>query len=232
MVNSEERFKLIKAHFEKEAVVFDRSFFKVMPHYEEMTKAVVEAIPFQKNDKLQIIDLGCGTGNLTKKLAEAYPKAHIMCVDMAENMLKMAKTKLGHNRNIRFWQGDVRDYAYPNPCDVIVASMVLHHVEGNSKPRFYQKLYHSLSQGGVFFAIDIFLSPSSHLQKLYMAQWRKFMRANGLPVRKINDLIARHYREDRPVVFEEELSMLCKAGFQNVDVVLKHYNFAVYGGTK
>lgn len=55
---------------------------------------------------------------------------------------------------------------------------------------------------------------------------------NGLPAKKINEMIARHQREDRPVVFEDELAIMRKAGFRRVDVILKHYNFAVYGGIK
>ena len=43
-------------------------------------------------------------------------------------------------------------------------------------------------------------------------------------------MIARHRREDRPVVLGEELSIMRKAGFKYVDVILKHYNFAAYGG--
>lgn len=84
------RMKVIQEHFE-EAVVFDQMFFKGMPCYQEMIEAVVGAVPFSKHDKLKIIDLGCGTGNLTQKIITAYPNAHVTCIDMAESMLKMAQ---------------------------------------------------------------------------------------------------------------------------------------------
>ena len=104
-----DRIERIKEHFEKEATVFDRLFFKVMPRYQEMMQAVVDAIPFDKNDRLRIADLGCGTGNLTQRLVSAYPHAHITCIDMAENMLKMARAKLKRNPHVSFWRGDIRD---------------------------------------------------------------------------------------------------------------------------
>lgn len=226
------RFKEIKEHFEKEAAIFDKLFFKVAPHYEEMLQALVDALPFHKKDKLEIVDLGCGTGNLTQKLVSVYPNAHITCLDMAENMLRLAKAKLKQIPNIDFWLGDIRDFDYRKKYDAILSSLVLHHIEGKDKPRFYRKLYHSLAGGGVFFNIDIFLSSSSYLQKLHMDKWKLFMKANGLPVRKINEMIARHHQEDRPVVFEDELFIMRKAGFKSVDVVLKYYNFAAYGGQK
>lgn len=224
------RFAKIKEHFEKEAAVFDELFFKVMPHYQEMMEAIIEAIPFSKQDNLKIIDLGCGTGNLTQKLITAYPNAYVTCIDMAENMLKIVKTKLKRKRKVNFWLGDICDFDYSGKYDAIVASMVLHHIDKKDKVKFYRKLYNALSKGGVFYAMDIFVAPDKYLQKLYMNKWKTFMKTNGLPKKKVNDMIARHQREDRPVVFEDELSIMRKTGFTHVDVILKHYNFAVYGG--
>ncbi len=228
----ENRIKAIKEHFEKEAAVFDTLFFKVMPRYEEMMQALIDALPFRSKDKIKILDLGCGTGNLSQKLLLAYPNARISCVDMAENMLKMAKAKLKGSRNVLFWQGDVRDLSCREKYDCIVSSMVLHHVEGREKPRLYRKLRNCLPKGGVFLCVDIFLSSNRHLQELYMDKWKEFMRANGLPEKKVNNMLRRHQKEDRPVVFTEELEILRRAGFKEVDVILKHYNFAVYGGMK
>lgn len=226
------RFAIIKEHFENEAAIFDKLFFKVVPRYDEMIQAVVEAAPFHRKDKLKIVDLGCGTGNLTQKIITAYPNAHITCSDMAENMLKMAKAKLVKERNVSFWLGDIRDFDYSNKYDMIVSSLVLHHIEKKEKLKFYRKLYNALRDGGVFYTMDIFLSPSRHLQKLYINRWKTFMKSNGLPVIKIREMIARHQREDRPVVFKDELSIMREAGFKCIDVILKHYNFAVYGGKK
>lgn len=232
MKASSKRFVLIKEHFEKEAAVFDKLFFKVVPYYNEMMRVVVDAAPFMRTDRLKMIDLGCGTGNLGRKMAAAYPNARITCIDMAQNMLKMAKTKLGGKRNVSFWLGDIRDFDYSGKYDMILSSLVLHHIEKKDKPEFYLKLFHALRNGGVFYSIDIFLSPSSHLQKLYIDKWKLFMRTNGLPSKKVNEMIARHYREDRPVVFEDELSIMRKAGFRRIDVIFKRYNFAVYGGQR
>jgi tRNA (cmo5U34)-methyltransferase len=232
MNKSKARFIQIKEHFEKESAVFDKFFFKVMPCYEEMMQSLIDALPFNTKDRLRIVDLGCGTGNLSKKLILTYPNARIICIDMADNMLKMAKTKLKNNSNVTFLLSDILDFAYKGKYDVVVASMVLHHIESKDKPRFYRKIYNSLSKRGVFFCIDIFLSSNNNLQKLYMDKWKTFMKSNGLTKKKIDDMIFRHQREDRPVVFEDELAIIHKAGFKCVDVVLKRYNFAVYGGIK
>lgn len=226
------RFEVIKEHFEKEAVIFDKLFFKVAPHYEEMMNALIDVLPFKKGERLKVLDLGCGTGNLSRKIIAAYPNAAVTCIDMAENMIAMAQAKLKNAADVTFWRGDIRNFDYSEKYDAIVASLVLHHIERKDKPHFYRKIHHALSKKGVFFCIDIFLSPNGHIQKLHMNKWKEFMRANGLPMRKINDMIRRHQKEDRPVFLEDELGIMRKAGFRRVDVVLKHYNFALYGGGK
>ena len=64
--DTDKRFVKIKDHFEEEAKIFDGNFFKIAPHYQEMIDTMALALPFKKNDRLKIIDLGCGTGNITK----------------------------------------------------------------------------------------------------------------------------------------------------------------------
>lgn len=232
MNKSQTRYLQIKRHFEKEAAVFDKLFFKVAPRYEEMMCALIDALPFNKKQKLRVIDLGCGTGNLSKKIIAAYPNACITCVDMAENMLAMAKSKLKEHRNITFWLGDVRKFDYREKYDVIVASLVLHHVEAKDKLRFYRAIHSSLTQNGVFLCIDIFVSRNRHLQKLHMEKWKKFMSGQGLAKKKIDDMISRHQKEDRPVALEDELAIMRGSGFRHVEVISKYYNFALYGGSR
>lgn len=231
MTDKIDRFERIKAHFEKEAAVFDELFFKIMPRYEEMMGALIEALPFSRNDRPRIVDLGCGTGNLTSKILAAYPKASITCMDMAEKMLAMARAKLGAQRSVSFRQGDIRKFDFSGPYDAVLSSMVLHHIERKEKGRLYRRIRNSLKRGGVFYAIDIFISANPRLQRLYMGRWKDHMLQHGLPGKKIKEMIRRHQQEDRPVCFEDELNILRQAGFTNVDVLLKHYNFALYGGS-
>ena len=48
------------------------------------------------------LDLACGTGILTRKIAEKFPKSNIVGLDITENYLKVAKKNLASYRNISF----------------------------------------------------------------------------------------------------------------------------------
>jgi len=226
------RFKEIKKHFEKEAAVFDELFYKIVPHYRTMIEILVQAMPFKKQSKLEIIDLGCGTGNLGAKAKECYPNAHLTCLDISENMIKMAKTKFEKYPDTVFWHGDIRKFDYSKKYDAVISSMALHHVEGNEKIKFYKKLHKALKHGGVFLNMDIFITKDASIQKFYTDKWISFMSENGLASNKVKEMILRHKKEDRPVVIDWELSALKKAGFKNPDIIFKNFNFAVYGAKK
>jgi len=56
---------------------------------------------------LRVVDLGCGTGELTARLAEALPGSDVLGLDSAPRMLERARK---HERpGLRFEQGDLRE---------------------------------------------------------------------------------------------------------------------------
>ncbi|MBU0681435.1 MAG: methyltransferase domain-containing protein [Proteobacteria bacterium] len=54
----------------------------------------------------KILEIGCGTGNLTKLLAEKFPAAHIDALDFADTMVAQARQKVGNSERVRFYCED------------------------------------------------------------------------------------------------------------------------------
>ncbi len=77
-------------------------------------------------DVRYVTDLGCGPGNSTELLVDAWPQAKITGLDSSEAMLKQARERLPQctfiHADIRTWQPDV-------PQQVIYANASLHWVE-------------------------------------------------------------------------------------------------------
>lgn len=61
----------------------------------EVGERLFERLQLLKINPKYILDLGCGTGVFSKKLKKKYPKAHIVGLDLAINMLGKAKDKHG-----------------------------------------------------------------------------------------------------------------------------------------
>ena len=69
----------------------------------------------------RILDVGCGTGNLTLRLRERYPSAHIEAIDLCPNMVALARRKsLG--LDIDFQVGDAEIGDLGGPYDLIASN--------------------------------------------------------------------------------------------------------------
>ena len=61
----------------------------------------------EPKDKLSIIDLGCGTGELTTELADILPGSHVIGIDSSEEML--GKSRRFEKENVRFELRSIED---------------------------------------------------------------------------------------------------------------------------
>lgn len=223
----------VKQHFEQEAEEFDGIIVELIPHYADMVQALVAAIPFDGNAPIQIVDLGSGTGTVAKQVLEMFPHAEVTCLDLADNMIAMAKAKLGLCPRVRYITADFNSLDSSSKYDVIVSSLALHHlVTAEDKRRFYRRSYQMLNPGGVFYNADVVLASTDRLQAVYMRQWREFM-LRSVPEKEIDGKWIPKYRaEDHPARLTDHLTWMSEIGFSSVDVLWKYYNYAVYGGIK
>jgi len=167
----------VKKHFEGEAKEYDEIILRLIPYYPEMLDGLVTAIPHDRSKSINVIDLGCGTGTVTKKIKDMWPASQITCLDPAENMIERARIKLSEYSDIRFQTGDVRNYEFGDSYDVVASSLALHHlVTDKEKRTLYERIYDSLHPDGVFLNADVILGANQHIQRMYMEKWTSFMR--------------------------------------------------------
>ena len=167
----------VKQHFEEEAQEFDAIIRRLIPSYEQMLDALVTALPFNQHQPIRVVDLGCGTGTIARRIKDIYPLAQITCVDIAERMLQIAQSKLGEaGDDLRYQLANFENYEFDSTYDVAVSSLALHHLVSNDdKIKFYKKIYGCLTLGGVFYNADVILGSSSELQARYIKKWQEYM---------------------------------------------------------
>jgi tRNA (cmo5U34)-methyltransferase len=223
----------IKEHFEAEAKEFDGIIIKIIPYYDQMIRALIDSIHFDSDSAIQIIDLGCGTGTVAKRISEKFPNSKIICLDIASNMIDIAKHKLSEHKDIEFITGDFSKIDFNKKFDVVVSSLALHHLENDTcKKEFYKQIHDILTDFGVFINADVVLASTDFHQNINMNRWIEFMNKIVPKEEIFNYWIPKYKEEDRPAKLIDQLKWLEDIGFKSVDVVWKYYNFCVYGGFK
>jgi tRNA (cmo5U34)-methyltransferase len=223
----------IKQHFEEEAREFDRIIVTLIPDYSQMLEALVSAFPFEHYAPVRVIDLGCGTGTVTARVLQIFPNAQVTCLDLAENMIAMAKARLARYPQVSYVLSDFRSFEFNRGFDAVISSLALHHLATDEEKKlFYRRIYDGLAPGGIFYNADVVLGSSEFLQEIYMQRWRNFMSRNVSREEIEGKWIPKYQAEDRPAKLMDQLNWMTEIGFADVDVVWKKFNFAVYGGVK
>jgi SAM-dependent methyltransferase len=93
----------------------------------------------------RILDAGCGTGTLTRKLAERGP---VLGVDASEVAIGHAQAHKMDGADYR--SGDLRSVEIPGGCDLVVASEVLYYLRPEDREAVIGRLAESLQPGGHF----------------------------------------------------------------------------------
>ncbi|WP_334076103.1 MULTISPECIES: class I SAM-dependent methyltransferase [Paenibacillus] len=82
-------------------------------------KGVVELLHPQKGER--ILDLGCGTGDLTQQIADAG--ADVSGMDLSAPMIEQARQKYP---GLDFRVGDAESFRLPEPVDAVFSNAALH----------------------------------------------------------------------------------------------------------
>lgn len=148
--------------FNSEAAAWDTQPFiqEATRHAFEAVRPVIDSLTSKKGSKLDVLDIGCGTGLLSAQVAPVVQD--VVAIDPTEGMIDMLRAKLeGANANIakniqpicRLLE-DPEDPALPvdndtgkrRKFDLIVSHLVLHHVP-DLRP-FLRTLLGCLKPGG------------------------------------------------------------------------------------
>lgn len=74
-----------------------------------------------------VVDIGCGPGSMTERLAQRWPFARVLGIDSSAEMIEAAQPREQPGR-LEFARTDLREWEPSGPVDVLVSNAVLHWV--------------------------------------------------------------------------------------------------------
>jgi tRNA (cmo5U34)-methyltransferase len=220
---------------------FDIGIRQLIPRYDEMLEVITHCLP---STSLRILELGCGTGELSLKILKRFPNAQVIALDYSPRMLQFAQDKItaaGYQKRWVGTQADFGDWAN-NPekldigseFDACVSSLAIHHLQDEMKLKLFSRIAASLTQNGCFWNADPILleSPLTEVYQAAREEWLVEQGANLIEIRaKLGASSTQGYSsQDQLASLDAHLQMLSKARFQTVAVPWKYYGLAVFGG--
>lgn len=135
----------------------------LLPGYDLLTRLlgmnrVYETLIAQAEiaDGQRVLEIGCGTGNVTIRAVRVHPGAELVGLDPDPRALARAQRKARDLTGIRFEQGYSQELPFPDgQFDRVLSSMMLHHLDEDVKARTAAEVFRVLRPGGRLHVVDI-----------------------------------------------------------------------------
>jgi trans-aconitate 2-methyltransferase len=89
---------------------------------------LIQSVPLAQ--PARVVDLGCGTGNVTALLRRRWPGARVTGVDSSASMLERARAS---DPEVEWRQADVAAWAPPAPVDLLFSNATLHWIDDHAR---------------------------------------------------------------------------------------------------
>lgn len=169
----------------------------------------------------RVLDVGCGTGDVTLAAARRTgPAGAVYGIDAATEMIEVARRKARRmGRNVKFQVEAVEALSFEDGSfDVVLSSLMMHHLPGDLKQRALNEIRRVLKPGGRLVIVDI-QSPSKP-PRPWEPGWM-VVRAHGIVSHTRPEAGA---RAGTPALVD----LLREAGFETVEHGTTRYDWIGY----
>jgi malonyl-ACP O-methyltransferase BioC len=133
-------------------------------------------------DPQSILELGCGTGFLTRQLIDRFPNAPIDAVDVSGEMIRLAQSELPSPR-VRWHVADMNKFQSDRAYDLIASSTALHW--GNPVDALIRRVGDHLCPGGKLVAAVMSAGTLGELHQLRQEVVPHKAPPRGLPSKNV-----------------------------------------------
>lgn len=143
-------------------------------------------------ERIRVLDLGCGDGILGRAVLDRYPGAHVVFVGFSAPMLDAARAELGADSAAQLVQADFSSpdwlgHLDGTGFDVVLSGFSIHHQSDERKRTLYAEVYDLLAPGGIFLDLEHVASSTPAVETLFNEYFRS-------PVRLPSPIRSRRYQ--------------------------------------
>lgn len=190
---------------------------------------IVNALKLAERPIERVLDLGAGTGVLSRFVRAAYPDAELVLLDGSAEMLAQARGTIGDPTSSIVQ--DLRDPLPGGEFDAIVSSMAIHHLPHPDQADLYRRAYSALGAGGVFVNGEVIAGAGRQTVAAYQHWHHQSVCTRGGDDHDWDAYLQRQ-QADICAPLSNHLAWLGDAGFTDADCLFKQYMYGVLVGLR
>jgi len=131
--------------FDKEAEDYDQWYNSKLGSFVDRVETELAFKLFKPHKEMKILDVGCGTGNFSVKLAEMGCK--VVGIDLSEKMLNIARAKIKEDLDLEFHKMDACKLEFSDEeFDGVISMAAFEFI--NEPEKAYKEMYRVLKKNG------------------------------------------------------------------------------------
>ncbi len=107
------------------------------------------------DQKIKLLNYGCGTGNSEKYIKKYLPHASVFSVDVSEESIKVARETNRELTDVTFEPFDGSTIPFEEEFDVIFIANVFHHIRREKHVDILKTLHNKLRKDGLLFIFEL-----------------------------------------------------------------------------
>ncbi len=217
---------------ERVVAVFDDMITRSVPGYRELIDRLAQLATYFYRPGSRIYDLGCSNGNFGVRFGAEMGEREfrLLAVDNSQPMLDLYRQRLGEGP----WEQAI-ELVCGNICEqpmaeasVVVITLTLQFLPLAARDALLERVYRALRPGGVLLLTEKVVHPDPALDALQQDFYYRYKRERGYSELEISQ--KREALEDVliPETIEAHQRRLRQAGFGQIDLWFKWFNFASF----
>lgn len=214
------------------AEVFDDMISRSVPLYADVQRSLPALTGLLDHDPVKVIDLGCSTGTSLIHLSAMLPDRNLQLVglDNSQPMLdqfqqKLTALELPHD--IEMHCDLVQTFMFDD-ASVVLMNYTLQFVPESDRPALLQRIRKSIRPGGFLLISEKVAHDSPAMDDALVELYFEYKRRQGYSELEISRKRDALENVLVPLTTEQNLHLIQDAGFAQVEVLLKWFNFATF----
>ena len=163
---------------------------------------------YQLTGELNVLELGCGTGELWKSNLNSINKMkQLIITDFSNDMVETTKLVIGNRDNVNYERMDIQNISFENETfDIVIANMLLHHV--NDIDKAISEVNRVLKKGGIFYCATFGENGVvNYLANLFKDEVNQDLENKTFTLQNGKSYLSRYFNSVDTLLYDDELQV-------------------------